>query len=61
MSDDEFWDDVFGQNDVLPEVQELDECFGIDAPAPCPECGSLVACVYDFEGRPMIHVVDDEE
>ena len=61
MSDEEFWWDVFGQDDYLTEAQELDECFGIDAPNPCPECGATVACGYDSQGRPMIHVVEEKD
>lgn len=61
MNDEEFWDDVFGTPDPFQEAVELDECFGIDAPTPCPECGSTVACGYDSEGRPMIHVVEEEK
>jgi hypothetical protein len=61
MSEEEFWDDVFGQPDPLDEAAELDQCFGISAPNPCPECGSVVACGYDSEGRPMIHVVEPDE
>jgi hypothetical protein len=67
MNDDEFWEDVsntLGWNttpDQLQEAVELDECFGIDAPNPCPECGSVVACGYDSEGRPMIHVIEETD
>jgi hypothetical protein len=28
---------------------------------PCSECGEMGACSYDFEGRPMVHVVALEE
>ena len=61
MNDEEFWADVFGEPDPLNEAQELDECFGIEAPNPCPECGSVTACAYDSEGRPMIHVVEESD
>jgi hypothetical protein len=61
MNDEEFWADVFGMPEPLTEAQELDECFGIEAPNPCPECGSIVACGYDSEGRPMIHVVEEND
>lgn len=60
MNDEEFWDDVFGIPDPFQEAVEL-ECFGIDAPTPCPECGSNVACGYDSQGRPMIHVVEEDK
>lgn len=63
MNEEDFWWDVFGQPEYEPltEAQELDECFGIDAPTPCPECGATVACGYDSEGRPMIHVVEETD
>lgn len=67
MTDDEFWGDVsdmLGINttpEQLQEALELDECFGISAPNPCPECGASVACGYDSEGRPMIHVVEEKD
>lgn len=65
MSDDEFWEDVFGTGTWEPypfdEDDEIEKCFGIDAPTPCPECGSTVACGYDSEGRPMIHVVEETD
>ena len=28
---------------------------------PCPECGERGACAYDAEGRPLIHVAQDED
>lgn len=67
MTDGEFWEDVsntLGWNttpEQLQEAMELDECFGIDAPSPCPECGSVVACGYDSEGRAMIHVIEEDK
>jgi hypothetical protein len=61
MNDEDFWADVFGQPSPFDEAVELDECFGISAPDPCPECGSSVACGYDSEGRPMMHIVERDE
>jgi hypothetical protein len=61
MNDEEFWDDVFGMPDPFAEEVALDECFGIDTPNPCPECGASVACGYDSEGRPMMHIVERDE
>lgn len=60
MSDEEFWDDVFPQSEYEPEGPDMD-CTGIDSLNPCPECGSVVACGYDSEGRPMIHVVQEDD
>lgn len=66
MTDDEFWQDVsdtLGINTRPEDLEalELDECFGISAPSPCPECGSTVACGYDSEGRPMMHIVERDD
>lgn len=58
MNDAEFWADVFPQPEYEPQEPDMD-CFGVDSPNPCPECGSIVACGYDSEGRPMIHVVQE--
>lgn len=60
MTDDEFWADVY-LTDPYDEDGEIEKCIGIDGATPCPECGSTVACGYDSEGRPMIHVVEDEQ
>jgi hypothetical protein len=53
MPDDEFWADVYPQNDPFddaepPAVIPL-------AVEPCPVCGEQGACAYDAEGRPLIH------
>lgn len=40
------------------EPQEPDDDF---TPPPCPVCGSLDACSYDEEGRPLIHSYYDED
>lgn len=32
----------------------------LDAP-PCPICGSLDACSYDADGRPLIHTFTEDE
>lgn len=61
MADDEFWADVYPHGDPMTYADELNECFGVDSPAPCPECGSIVACGYDSLGRPMIHLTEDDD
>lgn len=61
MTDDEFWNDVYPQPDPFAEEIALDECFGIDSPNPCPECGAVGACGNDMQGRPWIHVVEGDE
>lgn len=60
MTDEEFWADVFSQGGLVTHEPDFD-CVGIDSPTPCPECGSTVACGYDSEGRPMIHVVQEDD
>lgn len=59
LSDTEYWarvlgygPDVEGDEDFVATVAEL---------TPCPECGSLVACAYDTEGRALMHVLDHDE
>ena len=65
MSDDEYWDDVFGMNinpldyydpdedfPDLPETHELNK--------PCTECGEFI-CGYDWNGRPMYHRQKEED
>lgn len=62
MSDGEFWQDVADSlSGPQPDADEDLVCMGIDAPTPCPECGSTTACGYDTEGRPMIHVTQEDE
>lgn len=60
MTDEEFWDDVYPQSEYEPVGPDMD-CIGIDSPTPCPECGSTVACGYDELGRPMNHVVQEDD
>lgn len=63
MTDEAYWDDVarsliggttWAEEGLPPE----EESINLD---PCPECGSMVACGYDSEGRPMIHVIEEDE
>jgi len=60
LSDAEFWRRVAGQ--MLTDRQESDpdhDPIGGYTAAPCPECGSVTACGYDAEGRPMIHATEE--
>jgi hypothetical protein len=73
LTDDEFFTYVAGRMQRLPwegdpgfdpETEYLDglgedERLGI--PDPCPTCGSASACAWDSEGRPMIHVLKEDE
>lgn len=67
MTDEEFWQHVFGRDG-------WDEEYGasFDGPGdpmlrangvtnPCPECGEYGACAYDADGRPLIHAREDDE
>ena len=63
LSDEEFWDHVYsnlpghyGEDFDGPEP----DMFPISG-EPCPECGETGPCGYDNEGRPMIHIVSEDE
>lgn len=61
MDDGEFWAHVLGQGtgfdedyfDHSPTLGPLTE--------PCGECGSVGACAWDAEGRPLIHPVNGDD
>lgn len=61
MTDEEFWQHVFGREGWDPEDWDDD---GPSDPIEarwtntCSECGALGACAYDAEGRPLIHAVE---
>jgi hypothetical protein len=68
LDEGEFWDWVLngvkpGEN---PEVEFEDEPPDPEeistTGSPCPLCGSMGACAYDLDGRPLIHAlpVDDD-
>jgi len=70
MTDGEFWAHVLLPPDDhrdydpdddpnLPDQAEYE----LDArlATPCPECGQVGACAYDIEGRPLIHVTQEED
>lgn len=65
MTDDEFWDHVFGNltsndgPDVDDDYDERDPTpFGVLTP--CLVCGESGACAYDDEGRALIHAAYEE-
>lgn len=69
LTDAEFWEHVFhgddGPDDYDPDddpyapTGELGESVLASA---CDVCGTLLeACAYDVDGRPMIHVVKEED
>jgi hypothetical protein len=62
MTDDEFWEHVYGdrpdprwdETAYDPSPEDPLEIFG----PPCPVCGAQRdACGYDAEGLPMIHAI----
>lgn len=60
MTDDEFWEHVYSReawtaNDPWDDGPGDPLIIENGVTNPCPECGSLGACAYDAEGRPMIH------
>lgn len=63
MTDEEFWDDVYGDHTASGEPDFDGRHPDIDVPVaePCPACGAAGACSWDAEGRPLIHAVSDEE
>lgn len=66
MTDDEFWAHVYAQPEFddprEPDDQEIAEYeLGDKLGGPCPACGQYGACAYDQEGRPLIHVLEDED
>lgn len=59
MSDEDFWDHVFGQDDDVP-WDEYDRRNGVTPlDAPCEVCGSVSACMYDPNGLPLVHQIGD--
>lgn len=68
LSEEEFWNYVcrsLGPEEPPDSLTEDEIDYirenGGDIPQPCPVCRSIIACSYDSEGRPMIHVVEDSE
>lgn len=59
MSDADFWDLIF----VAPPDTD-DDWDHPDEPVvtygPCPECGETGPCGYDAEGRPLMHLTNDD-
>ena len=60
LSDTDFWAHVYGswQDAFDPDDTGLPRQFDGE---PCPECGEAGACTYDVEGRPLIHVISDDD
>lgn len=60
MTDAEFWERVFPQ-DTEPDFDDFAEDPSYATSTPCGVCGSLTACGYDQDGRPLIHAQDDPD
>lgn len=58
LSDEDFWAHVFKTD--YPDIDESDLDETSSLPMPCPVCGSIEACDYDSEGRPLIHTFPEE-
>lgn len=66
MTDDEFWAHVAGTlaGPDDPDPDDLAAWEDVLMSEPCSQCGSVGACAYDSEGRPLIHAdgfSDDDE
>ena len=66
MTDPEFWEHVFPQRPRVefnfePVDDDPPDPLAIDDTQPCAECGERGACGYDAEGRPMVHVVTEDD
>lgn len=67
LDDGEFWNYVL--LGLLPGQEQFDEGPYDDGPPevtytplnPCVVCGSIDACGYDDEGRPMIHATENDD
>lgn len=62
MDDGEFWAHVLYQGDPHEDHFDHSPALG-PVEQPCPDCGSVGACAWDSEGRPLIHAQsgDDED
>lgn len=64
MSDEEFWQHVFGRegwSESEPWDEGPPDLLVAGGTNPCPECGQHGACAYDAEGRPMVHAIEVNE
>lgn len=61
LDDGDFWNYVLlgiRPGDPSPEPDWVDDDEPSITKPPCPECGSIVACGYDEQGRAMVHATD---
>ena len=61
MSDADFWAHVYPQEEYDgPSYNGMDDQ-AIGPLAYCEMCGSVGACAFDAEGRPLIHPITEED
>lgn len=67
LTEPEFWDYVLlglrpGEYvEPEPDADLDDPVTFTSAYDPCAECGQIGPCGYDYDGRPMVHVVESED
>lgn len=61
MSDGRFWEHVFGQGPEVEYEPDADELQAIADLTPCLECGEFGPCAYDLDGRPLVHLITEDE
>jgi len=61
MDDGAFWERVARNLGAVPDFDPDDVPDDLTDVGPCPLCGESGACMYDVEGRPLIHAVRDED
>jgi hypothetical protein len=59
LSDEEFWAHIFQTDYQESDGPDFDDPTVLLVP--CYVCGSMTACGYDSEGRPMIHSMESED
>jgi hypothetical protein len=62
MTDDEF--EAYVADNLSEPYEPFDDGTEIDvamSTTECTACGSMSACGYDAEGRPMIHTTEESE
>jgi hypothetical protein len=59
MSDGEFWEHVFIGSDHSDDEEPPEVALG-PLREPCGDCGSVGACAWDAEGRPLVHPVSED-
>lgn len=60
MNDGEFWEHVFGGGPDVDYEPDADELQAVADLTPCLECGEFGPCAYDDDGRPLVHLVQDD-